>query len=521
MAGAWRLLIGDTRPLVPWAVAQLRSIAGGGSPGHCGASACPGHLGHALSVLAQYGQWDAARPACRWLLATQWGDGSFADPGRCYAAVASTAQAVRGLLDIEQNLSPPLAAASPQVDDPALVHDIEAAVRRACDYLAQHSDPLRAPRSIPDGPPEMALAALPCLVLAARRWHVAAWEEAARATLSQFRRTIDLAQHVGPTATLADAVEALLDMHACQPGQAGAVCRELAREAMALPAALASREGWVPACIDPGRRLRPAALAVQAQMACLWYRLGEYEPARATLDRVRRQLARDRPAAERRGRTGSDDLPSISQFLKASLVEVEASFEREVCGLPAAIDPRDGRMHVVREWFARLDPRSSLVDAGCGPGRFLAQLAVEFPAARFTGVDTSSRFVSGLPHGIEGRRGSLLNLPAADGQFDAALAVESLEHALLAQRAADELCRVVRPGGSILIIDKDLARQGLSEHEPWEQWFAPHEVAGWLSRHCTDVAVRQVCHVPAYRKRPLFLAWTARRSGSSIGRSIA
>jgi SAM-dependent methyltransferase len=129
--------------------------------------------------------------------------------------------------------------------------------------------------------------------------------------------------------------------------------------------------------------------------------------------------------------------------------------------------------------------------------------------------------VSGLPHGIEGRRGSLLNLPAADGQFDAALAVESLEHALLAQRAVDELCRVVRPGGSILIIDKDLARQGLSEHEPWEQWFAPHEVAGWLSRHCTDVAVRQVCHVPAYRKRPLFLAWTARRSGSSIGRSIA
>jgi malonyl-CoA O-methyltransferase len=207
--------------------------------------------------------------------------------------------------------------------------------------------------------------------------------------------------------------------------------------------------------------------------------------------------------------------------LKASVVEVEASFDREDLKLPAVIDPRDGRMEAVREWFARLDPRSSLVDAGCGPGRFLAKLAIEFPAARFTGVDPSSRLVSGLPHGIEGRRGSLLNLPAADGQFDAALAVESLEHALLAQRAVDELCRVVRPGGSILIIDKDLARQGLSEHEPWEQWFAPGEVSRWLSRHCTDVAVRQVCHVPAYRKRPLFLAWTARRSHNLIERSIA
>ncbi|MEX0711283.1 MAG: hypothetical protein WD278_02970, partial [Pirellulales bacterium] len=173
MARAWRLLtIGDTGLLIPGAVAQLRSIAGAGSAGHCGASACPGHLGHALSVLVQYGQWDAARPACRRLLATQWGDGSFADPGRRYAAVASTAQAVRGLLDIEQNLSPPLAAASPQVDDPALVHDIEAAARRACDYLARHADPLRTPGSIPAGPPEMALAALPCLALAARRLHV-------------------------------------------------------------------------------------------------------------------------------------------------------------------------------------------------------------------------------------------------------------------------------------------------------------------------------------------------------------
>ena len=35
--------------------------------------------------------------------------------------------------------------------------------------------------------------------------------------------------------------------------------------------------------------------------------------------------------------------------------------------------------------------------------------------------------------------------------------MESLEHALLPEQAVAELCRVVRPGGSVLVIDKDRA----------------------------------------------------------------
>ena len=44
--------------------------------------------------------------------------------------------------------------------------------------------------------------------------------------------------------------------------------------------------------------------------------------------------------------------------------------------------------------------------------------------------------------------------------FDAAYATESLEHAVDIETAVDEMCRVVRPGGRIVIIDKNAEHWG-------------------------------------------------------------
>lgn len=118
-----------------------------------------------------------------------------------------------------------------------------------------------------------------------------------------------------------------------------------------------------------------------------------------------------------------------------------------------------------------------------------------------------------LPEDIAAREGSLLRIPAADGEFDGALAVESLEHALLPERAVAELCRVVRPGGRVLIIDKNLAKQPLSEYDPWERWFTPEELRGWLSRACDAVSVRPVSHLEGRPGHDLFLAAEGVRRG--------
>ena len=119
-----------------------------------------------------------------------------------------------------------------------------------------------------------------------------------------------------------------------------------------------------------------------------------------------------------------------------------------------------------------------------------------------------------LPGGVSALEGSLLQIPAADGQFDGSLAVESLEHALLPKQAVAELCRIVRPGGRVLIIDKHRKRQPLSQHDPWEQWFSPGQLAAWLGRWCDEVIVEPVSHDEDLGGTDLFLAASGRRRPS-------
>jgi ubiquinone/menaquinone biosynthesis C-methylase UbiE len=112
---------------------------------------------------------------------------------------------------------------------------------------------------------------------------------------------------------------------------------------------------------------------------------------------------------------------------------------------------------------------------------------------------------------MQTRRGSLLDLPFADAAFDAVFSVEALEHALDPDAAIGELARVLRPGGRLVIVDKNLARRGALRVEPWERWFRADEVSAWLGRHCDDVTCAPVAHGTATEPDGLFLAWRGRR----------
>jgi hypothetical protein len=63
----------------------------------------------------------------------------------------------------------------------------------------------------------------------------------------------------------------------------------------------------------------------------------------------------------------------------------------------------------------------------------------------------------------------------------------------------------------VLIIDKNRARQPLSEHDPWERWLTPEELTTWLGRYCDEVTVHPVAHQEGRPGRDLFLAATGRR----------
>ncbi|MFI9360482.1 methyltransferase domain-containing protein [Kitasatospora sp. NPDC053057] len=95
-----------------------------------------------------------------------------------------------------------------------------------------------------------------------------------------------------------------------------------------------------------------------------------------------------------------------------------------------------------------------VADLGCGPGHVAGWLAGR--GARVVGIDLSPRMVelAGREHpGAEFRTGDLLALPAADGEFAAAVALYSVIHLepdeLLP--AFTEVRRVLRPGGVLLV----------------------------------------------------------------------
>lgn len=237
-----------------------------------------------------------------------------------------------------------------------------------------------------------------------------------------------------------------------------------------------------------------------AHFAALWYRLGLVAPAdhaMGALSRRRNRQAMFRPRAGRAIPVGhmADVGWTAKHYLDAAVLQVAASFDVERPDLPDRIAANDGRFLAVRDWFAALPADARVADVGCGSGRFCRRLLESFPKARLTGVDGASAALERLPQGVSPREGSLLRTGLADDWLDGAFAVESLEHSLLPELAVAELCRIVRPGGRVLVIDKDRAQQPLSEHAPWERWFSPRELAAWLRRHCDQVCVRPIAHV--------------------------
>jgi SAM-dependent methyltransferase len=96
-------------------------------------------------------------------------------------------------------------------------------------------------------------------------------------------------------------------------------------------------------------------------------------------------------------------------------------------------------------------PHLRFLDAGCGTGRNLEQLAGH---GRAVGLDLSEEAVRFCRRrDVLVARGSVLHLPFAASSFDAALSLDVLYHAWVAddRAAVRELFRVLRPGGLLLL----------------------------------------------------------------------
>ncbi len=114
-----------------------------------------------------------------------------------------------------------------------------------------------------------------------------------------------------------------------------------------------------------------------------------------------------------------------------------------------------------------------------------------------------------VPPEVRTRAGSMTELPFETASFDAAYATESLEHAVEIDKAVGEICRVVKPGGRIVIIDKNAEQAGRLATPEWEKWFRRGELENLLRRDCGEVSSRFISYWEDVEPDGLFIAWTA------------
>ena len=515
-AGAWwRRLSSRPRAVSPaGALRWLRECAGrdmGLSP-TCGTTAvCPGLTAAAIPTLWNFGESDQALAYARSLLALQRRDGSLLDAGLLHVSLFNTAQTIRAWRTL--------------IDDGALAEALPA-LRKACNYLVSRINDDGSLR-IPSGggaferwaPAAVQLSGLAEIISAAQRFQVPQWRLAAARAAERAARCEEFGFGQAASHVAAHGVEALLDLGAVDPR-----CETLGRRALDQAAACLRSDGSL--TVDLAHAWTSSAGL--AHFAALWFRTGQRRIGDAAMQCL---AAHQLPSGGWYGSWGrgaaffphGGSAWTAKYALDAARAQVEAAFAGAPTTLLEPLSPDDERLRTVRrlaeETVARCGTTARIADVGCGSGRYVRALAESTPRLQLTGIDPSAALLEHLPERAAAVRGNLLRLPTDDEAFDAAYCIEALEHALVPARAVDELCRVVRPGGRVMIIDKDARFQSLSHCDPWEHWFGAQPLAVKLSEHCDDVRCEPLPMGPQQRTPGLFLCWSGvKRATSATGR---
>jgi len=106
---------------------------------------------------------------------------------------------------------------------------------------------------------------------------------------------------------------------------------------------------------------------------------------------------------------------------------------------------------------------AEVLEAGCGVGAQAVTLARRSPGARFTSVDVSARSVqearmrveaAGLAN-VELRQADIFELPFGPGSFDHVFVCFVLEHLSRPVEALRALRHLLRPGGTVTVVEGD------------------------------------------------------------------
>lgn len=443
--------------------------------------AYPEVTGYYIPTLLQWGHRELALDYAKWLIAAQKADGSWYDTADEFPYVFDTGQILKGLVAIR--------TIYPAADD---------AIVRGIEWLLSNMEPsgrLTTPdKSSWDEEAErfelIHLYTLRPVLDAAEIFGREDWRSATRKIASyyvtNFREDIlsfPLLSHF-----YAYVMEALLDLG----------YEDLVREAMARVARLQTADGAVPAYRDVSWVCSTGLF----QLALVWLRLGERERGNLAFSYAARMQNPtggwfgSYPSATS---TANDYIPNAEiswatkYFLDALYYKNKADFDESAPQFKSTIPKSDGRYQAILSTAKSIYPQGGgicIIDVGCGKGRYLRNLEEDLPEATLYGVDISAAVIAEKGESaICYAEGTLTNIPYEDNKFNLAYACESLEHAIDIRAAIREMARVVRPGGKIIIVDKNIEQLGVMDICEWEQWFDEQELATIMQEHCASVEV--------------------------------
>src|SRR6266540_483045 len=211
-----------------------------------------------------------------------------------------------------------------------------------------------------------------------------------------------------------------------------------------------------------------------SQLAEIYFRLGEWEMG----ERLLRAMAQSQQpdGGWTGGAPGYFEKEQISWapkfYLDACACMQQAWFQRTASAIPALIAAEDERVRTIIGLLGELNGKR-LLEVGCGKGRYLRHIQHRYPRCELYASDISPELLRYLPAGVHSHPAPMSWLPYPEGYFDAVVCIEALEHAVFVQQALQEIRRVTRPGGRVIIVDKDNTAWGALPVAPWEQWFGP------------------------------------------------
>lgn len=462
----------------------------------------PEVTGYYIPTLIRWGYRDLAVSYAKWLCSIQKEDGSWYDTNDKEPYVFDSAQILKGLLAVR--------AIYPSVDE----HII-----RGCEWiLGNMTDEGRlvAPNQAiwDDGKTYSELIHTYCIspiYEAGKVFNRLDFMEKADKMVSYYTTTcreqilnFDLLSHF-----YAYIMEAMLDI--------GKV--DLAKEAMEKLSHLQKKSGAVPAY----KNVDWVCATGLFQLAIVWLRLGDFERGNKAFEYACKlqnesggwygsYLSEENSNEKNNYFPESEISWAVKYFLDALYYKNVAQFEYQADMFLYEIRSDDGRYQIIKNIIdeeRQKKEKLSVLDVGCGKGRYLRKLVEDELKNEYYAVDLSLRVMEYFSdiEIKEKKQGNLTNIPYPDNFFDVVYTCEALCHAVDIERAISELARVTKPGGRLVIIDKNKNMLGFFDIEKWEQWFDEDYLKDELNKYCSNVKVNKEINFDAEPANGLFYAW--------------